>query len=163
MKRKLAFVLALVLMLMIPLSQCQAVTIVGFYEAIKKGEGKSWLQITEDSKGQWQKVSGDKMKARFSVYNPKESTYTVKGFELYVYATDVWGDRIYGPTTYYYWTTKKNVAPGKYAYSDYCTIPNRSEVDKLHVAVKKFVYTDDDIIEIADENLKYWEWDVSWN
>ena len=154
MKRKMAFFLAVVLMMLIPLSQCQAVTIVGFKT--------NKLQITEDCKGQWQKVSGDKMKARFSVYNPEAADKTVKAFELYVYATDVWGDRIYGPTTYYYWTTKKNVAPGKYVYSDYCTIPNRSEVDKLHVAVKKFVYTDGMIVETEDENLKYWEWDVSW-
>ena len=48
-------------------------------------------------------------------------------------------------------------------YSDYCTIPDRSEVDKLCVAIKKYVYTDGDIVEIDDENLKYWEWDVAWN
>ena len=58
---------------------------------------------------------------------------------------------------------QKNVAPGKYVYSDYCTIPDRSEVDKLCVAIKKYVYTDGDIVEIDDEDLKYWEWDVSWN
>lgn len=132
-------------------------------EKFKKAASMLKLQITEDSKGQWQKVSGDKMKARFSVYNPAEADETVKAFELRVYAKDVWGERIYGPTTYYYWTTKKNVAPGKYVYSDYCTIPDRSEVDKLCVAIKKYVYTDGDIVEIDDEDLKYWEWDVSWN
>lgn len=159
LKRKLAFVLALMLLLMIPLSQCQAgIPLKKFYRVLNQD-----LQLNEDSKGQWQKVSGDKMKARFSVYNPAEADETVKAFELRVYAKDVWGERIYGPTTYYYWTTKKNVAPGKYVYSDYCTIPNRSEVDKLHVAVKKFVYTDGKIVETEDEYLKYWEWDVSWN
>lgn len=54
MKRKLAFVLALVLMLMIPLSQCQAVNMKfrdSALEKIKKAASMRKLQITEDSKG----------------------------------------------------------------------------------------------------------------
>ena len=159
MKRKRAFVLALMLLLMIPLSQCQAAKIDGFAQKVKQKQ----LQFVDDARGSWQKLSGDKMKARFTVTNPAEATKKVKAFELRLYATDVWGDRIYGDTTYYYWTTKKNIAPGKSAYSDYCTIPDRSDVDKLHVAIKRFVYTDGTIVEIEDENLNYWEWTVTWN
>lgn len=163
MKRKFAWLLALMLLVMIPFSQCQAVSIAGYANKIRKKDfGSPKLKFAEGARGQWQKVSGNKMQARFSVYNPAESDKTVKAFELYVYAKDVWGNRIYGDTTYYYWTTKKNVAPGKSVYSDYCTIPDRSEVETLHVAIKKFIYTDGTIVEIKDDDLDYWKWTINW-
>ena len=154
----MAFVLALMLLVMIPLSQCQAAKIAGIQNKVKARR----LQFVDNARGTWQKLSGDKMKARFTVTNPSEATKTVKAFELYLYATDVWGDRIYGDSVYY-WTTKKNIAPGKSAYSDYCTIPDRSDVDQLHVAIKKFVYTDGTIVEIEEKDLNYWKWTVTWN
>ena len=90
LKRKLAFVLALMLLLMIPLSQCQAgIPLKKFYRVLNQD-----LQLNEDSKGQWQKLSGDKMKVRFSVQNPPKSEKTVQAFELIVYATDIWGRQV---------------------------------------------------------------------
>ena len=130
-------------------------------QAMAAGEGMH-LGFQGGARSSWNQLDNDRMKARFTVTNTSADK-TVKAFEMRVYATDESGQRIYGDSTYYYWTTKKEIAPGQSAYSDYCTIPDRSEVDKLCVAVKKYVYTDGDIVEIDDENLKYWEWDVTWN
>lgn len=167
MKRKFAWLLALMLLVMIPFSQCQAATIKGFAEKVKKAAEekleKQKLQFVDGARGNWQKLSDDKMKARFTVTNPSEATRTVKAFELYLYATDVWGERIYGEKTIYYWTTKKSVAPGKSVYSDYCTIPDRSDVDKLYVGVKRCVYTDGTVVEYDDWNVEYSSWTITWD
>ena len=166
-KKKLAFLLALMMLVMIPLSYGQAVTVKGFEEKVKKvleeELSKQKLQFVDGARGSWQTLSGDKMKARFTVTNPSAATKTVKAFELYLYATDVWGERIYGEKTIYYWTTKKNVAPGKSVYSDYCTIPDRSEVDKLYVGVKRCVYTDGTVVEYDDWDVEYSSWTITWD
>lgn len=143
-KRILAIALLLALVLALPL-QAQAA-----------------LVFEDGARGTWTKLSGDKMKARFTVTNDS-SCDTIRAFELYAYATDVWGERIYGEKTIYYWTTKKNVGPGKSVYSDYVTIPDRSDVDKLHVGVKRYVYDDGTVIEHNDWDVDYSTWTVTWN
>lgn len=104
MKRLISLLLALTLMVMLlPAQPAKA----GLYDVLKIGN----LEFDDESRGEWKKLSGDKLQVRFQVTNT--SSKTVKGFELYVYATDIWGERIYGETTYYYWTTVKKIAPTK--------------------------------------------------
>ena len=42
---------------------------------------------------------------------------TIKAFEMYMYAVDVWGDPIYGEDMVYYGTTEKTVSPGQTVYT----------------------------------------------
>lgn len=107
---------------------------------------------------EWDNLSGDKLKIHFQVTNIAKKK-TVKAFELYVYATDVWGDKIYG-TTYYYGTTTKNVSPGKTVYSDYLTIPDRSKINDVYCGIHKVAYTDGSTYTVPDYQIDYCSWNI---
>lgn len=65
---------------------------------------KDQVELWEESDGigyaRWEKCSGDRIKFRPKLYNHSE-VRTVKPVELYYYATDVWGDLVYGEDTHY--------------------------------------------------------------
>lgn len=130
-------------------------------QALASDDGMQ-LVFASGARSSWNKLDNDRMKARFSVVNTSADK-TVKAFEMRVYATDTNGQRIYGDATYYYWTTHREIAPGQSAYSDYCTIPDRSMVAALHAAIKKVVYTDGTVEEAADGALDYWDWKITWD
>lgn len=117
------------------------------------------LIIPRNGYGQWKEVSGNKISMRIKVQNVTRAK-TIKAFELRMYATDVYGDRIYGPTRYYYGTTTKRIAPGETVYSDYITMPNRSQVDRMYVAISRIVYSDGTVRENNDPD--YFYWDITW-
>ena len=60
--------------------------------------------------GQWEFPGNDRIRMRVKVTNTAKSK-TVKAFEMYMYAVDVWGDPIYGEDMVYYGTTEKTVSP----------------------------------------------------
>ena len=130
-------------------------------QAMAAGEGMH-LGFQGGARSSWNQLDNDRMKARFTVTNTSADK-TVKAFEMRVYATDENGQRIYGDSTYYYWTTKKEIAPGESAYSDYCTLPDRSMIHKVHAVVKKVIYTDGTQEEVADSALDYWDWTIVWD
>ncbi len=72
------------------------------------------LEIFSVSNGQWENVSGDRLKMRIQVRNVANYR-TVKAFELYMYATDVWGERIYGEDQIYYGYDHEEHRPRKTA------------------------------------------------
>lgn len=115
------------------------------------------LQICDYSNMNWYKEDNNKFKFRIQVENISKSR-TIKAFELYAYATDVWGDEIYGDS-YYYETTKKDVGPGVRTYSDYFIIPRRDEICKVYVGVHKVIYSDGTIAE--DYSVDYSNWEPS--
>ncbi|NLF26392.1 MAG: peptidoglycan-binding protein [Clostridiales bacterium] len=115
------------------------------------------LELFTGSNGQWENLSGDKLKMRVQVRNVAKHR-TVKAFELYMYATDIWGERIYGENQVYYRTTTKNVGPGKTVYSDYMVIPNRSQIDKVYVGISKIVYSNGYVEEAS--SVEYWNWEI---
>lgn len=115
--------------------------------------------IHSSSQGQWQYLSGDRINVRFEVTNTSASE-SVKAFELYVYAEDVWGDRIWGETTVYRWTTETTIRPCETAYSSYVTLSDKSDIYKLHVAVKRVRFSDGSMVEIDDSDLDYFNWTI---
>lgn len=106
--------------------------------------------------GQW-KANGSKLNMRVQLQN-NYTNKTIKGFELYMYATDIWGERIYGATTVYYATTKQTIKPGNKAYSDYMTLPDRSKIDRVHVGIHRVAFDDDTTMEF--DNPYYYYWDI---
>ena len=119
----------------------------------------TWMEFEEGAWMSWESVSNDQLKIRVKVTN-SSSYHTIRAFEMYVYATDVWGERIYdhydGDNRVYYWTTKKTVKPGETVYTDWVTIPKRSEIYQIHCGVHKDVTVDGDVNEAYSVN--YWNW-----
>lgn len=118
------------------------------------------LYIKDDAYAEWYNLSGDKIQIHFQVTN-KAKHKTVKAFELYAYATNVWGNRIYGTTTVYYWTTTKNVKPGATVYSDYVTMPDRSEINTIYCGISRIIYTDGSIETLEDDEVDYSAWSIA--
>lgn len=142
-------------------------------QVLEGSDSEKHLFITEDSDEseaeyylkmggyvQWQTADNDKLKVRFKVTNESE-TRTVKAFELYVYATDVWDEPLYGDDIVYYETTEKNVEPGETVYSNYIVIPQRKKISKIYGAVHRVLYSDGRIDEIWGPDLEYMEFDYT--
>ena len=114
------------------------------------------LYIKDGAYATWEYLSGDKLGIKFEVSN-QEYGKTVKAFELYVYATDAWGDKIYDDNVYY-GTTTREVAPGKTIYSDRFVIPNQREISSVYCGIHKIMYTDGTIKTI--NSVDYCEWEI---
>lgn len=116
------------------------------------------LQFFKGAYVEWKDLDNDMFKIRVQVRN-NSLLKTVKAFELYMYATDIYGDRIYGADQVYYATTKREVAPrGGVVYSDYLTVPKRSEVDKVYFGINRIVYSDGTVVEAS--KIDYWNWTI---
>ena len=102
---------------------------------------------------QWQNADNNCLKVRFKVIN-WSSINTVKAFEIYVYAEDVWGEAIYGNSVYYA-TTKKKVPPGETVYSDYITIPQRRSIGIIYGGLHRVLYDDGTVDEFEGSSLDY--------
>ena len=100
----------------------------------------------------------DRIRMRVKVTNTAKRK-TIKAFEMYMYAVDVWGDPIYGEDMVYYGTTEKTVSPGQTVYSDYITMPDKSQVDTVYAGIHKIIYTDGTIKEASPVDYYYWEID----
>ena len=110
------------------------------------------LLLTDSARCEWKRKTGNNLVIRMEVTNCSRNR-TIKAFELYMWAYDVYGDCIHGDT-YYYETTTKKVKPGKTVKSDYFNIPNKDQIDKVAFAVSKVVFEDGTVHE-ADE-LQRW-------
>lgn len=118
------------------------------------------LIVTRPSSyGEWKKYNSNRIGMRVQVTNVSR-TKTVKAFEMYMYAEDVYGDPIYGEGVHYYATTTKTVGPGKTVYCDYMVMPDRNRVSKIYAGVKKVVYTDGTVRE--NSTVNYYNWDIRW-
>ena len=126
------------------------------YSGSAKPFQEPWVPLIfeDNARGQWQYEKGDKLSFRAKVTNCSR-THTIRAFEFYMYATDVWGDKVYGDTCYY-GTTTKTVKPGQSAFSDYFVLPNRSSIARVWCGVKKVIFSDGTIRENSTVNYDYW-------
>ena len=126
------------------------------YSTSAKAYQEPWVPLLfpDGARGQWQNAKGDKLSFRAKVTNTSRSR-TVKAFEFYMYATDVWGDKIYG-TSIYYGTTSKTIKPGQAAFSDYFLLPNRSKISRVWCGVKKVIFSDGTVRENSTVDYSYW-------
>ena len=115
------------------------------------------LIFPDNANGQWQNVGSNQLKFRCQVKNSSGSD-TIRAFELYLYPTDVWGNRLIGSDEVYYHTTTKEIKPGQTSYSDYFTIGDRSETANIYVGIKRVVLTDGTVYEYDD--VEYWSWTI---
>lgn len=107
---------------------------------------------------QWEFKSGDILSICFEMENL--SSKSVREFELYLYATDTRGNRIYGANQIYYATTVKTIASGRTAYSDYIAIPDESRIDRVYCGIKRVVLSDGTVEEVPDSRVDYSYWTI---
>ena len=94
------------------------------------------LMTLELNYASWYSLSDDKLGISFQITN-KEYGAWVEAVELYVYATDAWGNNIYKGNTVYYGTTEKDIGPGRTINSDQIVIPNRSRISDIYCGIHK--------------------------
>lgn len=114
-------------------------------------------KLNFEGRAEW-KSDGNKLRVRARMEN-LTSDMTVKAFELYMYAVDVWGDPIYGDT-YYYATTKRTIKPGERAYSDYMTLPDRKKIDRVYIGIHRVAFTDGTTLTVDDP--EYYNWTITY-
>ena len=117
------------------------------------------LGFNKDCYISWTNISGNKLQINVEVFN-SSTTRTIKAFELFVYATDVWGERIWGDDFVYRWTTEKNVKPGAEVKSESVNLPDRSDIHTVYIAVKRVKYSDGATYEVPNGQLNYWHWAI---
>lgn len=110
----------------------------------------------EKSYAQWNYLSGDRLKIHFQHMSVGR---TVEAFEIHVYAENIWGERVYGLNVYK-GTTEKTVKPGKTVYTDYVTLPNRSEIDKVYCGVYRILYSDGTTYTAPIFDIPYVYWEI---
>jgi len=119
-------------------------------------EPRVTLVLPKGGRGEWKSESGDKMLFRVKVKNESKKR-TVTAFKLYFYTEDIWGERDPEEGTVYTVTTKKNVKPGKTAFSDYVVLPHRSQIYRVHAAISDVRYSDGTIEEVYSPDYFCWE------
>ena len=117
--------------------------------------------IPENSHGEWNYDNSypQYLNMRLEVLNTSR-TKTVTDFELIFYAVDVWGSKIYGESTVYTYTTHRTVAPGATVKSDYISLPDRSRISRVYVAVRKVRFSDGTICRydyVPDSDFAFWD------
>ena len=117
------------------------------------------LYFPGGSMGQWQQVSGNKLKIRFEVTNISTSR-TVTAFKIQAYATDVWGDSLYGDSVYYE-TTQRKVAPSDYAWSAYLYLPYCSDIDMVYARISEVRFSDG--TTLSNPDYDYGSWTITYD
>lgn len=120
-----------------------------------KPEKSITLEIPNDSYGEWKYLSGDKLKIRIQVENVSAQK-TVIAYELYAYTVDVWGNRLLPEKEVYTLSVESTLKPGQKRSSSYITLPNRSKIDRVYVAISKVKYSDGTTVSVPYHNYSYW-------
>lgn len=126
-----------------------------------RGGVRIWEASDDMGYARWEKASGDKLNFRPKVYN-HSCDLTLRAVELYYYATDVWGDRVYGANRYYKHTSKLTLKPGEKAFTDWVTLPDRSDIDRVYCGIKRLSYSDGTVVEFEDDEIEFRYWLIEW-
>lgn len=135
-----------------------------------EGEAQSYkdpaiiLRFKENSSAESKPISGDQLQVRFQLTNSGKIK-TVTSFDLHAYAVDMWGNKLYGLVQgiVRYETTEKKITPGKSAYSNYITLPKRSEISRIYCGIRKIIYSDGSVCIIPHSEIEYTCWNYKRN
>lgn len=124
-----------------------------------RGQVELWEECDGKGYASWKKLDGNKLRFGAKLYNHSDNL-TLKAVELYFYATDVWGERIYGNTTVYIIESKLKLAPGKKSYPDFIALPNRDRISTVSCGIKRLAYTNGTIVEYDNSDIEYQHWSI---
>ena len=118
-------------------------------------------QTRDEARGQYPAVlalqaDGDMLRMRVTVENTSPAR-AVEAFEIYMYATDAWGDPLYGEDYVYYETTEKLVEPFETAMSEYVTMPRASDIARVYAGIHRVKYDNGEVVEADPINYAWWD------
>ncbi len=116
------------------------------------------LSFSDSLWAEWEFKSDDKLSLRFEMTASKGKS--VRSFELYIYAADSRGRRIYGTNQIYHATTEKTIRSGQTDFSDYIIIPKQSQIAFVYCGIKQVTLSDGTIETVPDSQIEYFEWTI---
>ena len=114
-----------------------------------------WIPLEIGAHFKWELIVDSTFFFRIQVTNHSASR-TIKGFELSLYQTDLWGKQIGGKNLVYFMDTRTNLAPGKTVYSDNFNLGSFYSTDTVWVGVSKIVFMDGEIREVPRDEIVYY-------
>ena len=108
----------------------------------------------------WESDSSDVLDLRVQVSNYSRKK-TVTAYELYIFAEDLWGNKVFGDSVKIRATFENTINPGETIYSGHMYLPERKKISRFYAAVKRVKLSDGTICEnyILDES-DYTYWDI---
>ena len=85
---------------------------------------------------------------------------SIRGYELYYYQTDVWGEKLKVPGSdawLYPLSSQQTIRPGYWEYATPFTVTPFAQTYAVYVGVHKIVFEDGEIREIPDDEVHYYE------
>lgn len=116
------------------------------------------LSFSDSLWAEWEFSSNDKLSIRFEVTAGKEKR--IRSFELYLYAVDSRGRRIYGSNQIYHATTEKTIRAGQTGFSDYIILPKQSQIALVYCGIKQVTCSDGTVETVPDSQVEYYEWTI---
>ena len=114
------------------------------------------LTLPDGGWGEWQFTDNDMLRMRVTVENTS-AALAVEAFEIYMYATDAWGEPVYGEDYVYYETTRTLVEPFETAMSEYVTMPDAQDIARVYAGIHRVRYDDGTIVEADPVIYHYWD------
>lgn len=155
MKKRILLLLAM-LLLSLPLTASAGLDLSSFDVFKAQATGQNQKHFPETSYAKWENRSGNQLAFSCELYNDGDDETVA--YELHVYTEDVWGNRLLPEDEVYAYTLKKAIEPEHVRYSGYMLIPDRSEIYKVYVAIKKVRFANDRIITF--DNPEYYNWTI---
>ncbi|MBR1707550.1 MAG: PT domain-containing protein [Clostridia bacterium] len=116
-----------------------------------------WLHFSDRLWAEWDNESANRLKIRFEIVSDQ---YPIKSFDMYVYATNFMGERIYGDNFTYNFTTNRSMTSYRTAWSDYIRLPQRSSINEVYCGIKRVTLRDGSVEEIPDSDIVYYYWTI---
>lgn len=118
------------------------------FSSSAKGYSEAYNPLTIDQ-GRWDPVRNVNTFFFKAKLKNTSRTRTVKGVELSLYYTDVWGKKLDNGVVYTM-SNKLTLAPGKSGWSNSFNLGNWYSVDTVWIGVSRIVFDDGEIREISD-------------
>jgi len=156
--KKRVFCLLLLLMLAFPMFGSAGLDLRSFRVLDRYKMRTGALHFPETSNATWEKRNNNQLAFRCQLQN--NGYRKAVAYELYIYTEDVWGNRLPDEDEVYTFTVMKKLEKDQVGYTEYLLLPERKNIYKVYVGIKKVRY-DDDIIEEFDD-LEYYNWTIEY-
>jgi len=116
-----------------------------------------WMGICfdEGALADWEMLEDDKLQIRFQVTS-RAKEKTIVAFDLYVYATDIAGKKVYDNNRFFC-STSATIKPGETIYSNAVILPESSRICRVWCGIYEVYYQDGSSYRVPN----YWDYKVA--